>query len=270
MLVLVQSCVKENSRILFNVRRRSCVSFSSYHGKTDYSKKTNQKTIVSEVSSKLTPISTPPTSTGARVVPDAVGKPILVTNQEAGCLQIDKPQNPNLQFEIQSIIDSWKRDVSASDAKAFLCDRLKECSLNQVCRLMRLLGKKSRSKLHMSLKPHLPAVASHLESLSSSSWTINNIGSVVYGLQCFEEEDDGYLSIISLVTKIANKSFISKGNPSSSEISSIITGLQKNRVKSPKSREFLSCLTSIVIKSTDKVGNRTLSIVLHGLRCIGA
>ena len=196
------------------------------------------------------PISKPiSTSTGvyAGAVADAVEKPILISNQETGSDQMKKSQDPRLLLEIDTIIKSWTTNVSVTEAKAFLSDRLQECDLNQVCHLMRLLGKKSRIKLHLSLKPHLPAIASHLESLSSSSsstWSFGNISSIIYGLQCLEEEDDGYLRIVSVVTKIADRSLITNGHPSLKEISSIITGLQKNRVQSSTSREFLSCLTA--------------------------
>jgi hypothetical protein len=167
-----------------------------------------------------------------------------------------------------------KKNVSATEAEAFLSERLQECSLNQVCHVMRLLGKKSGSKLHLSLKPHLIAVASQLESLSSSSssssWSVGNISSIVYGLQCFEENDVGYLRILSLVTKIADQSFITKGNPSSREISTVMVGLQKNGLKSSKSREFLSCLTSMVIQSKDNMNDQQVSNSLYGLRCMSS
>ena len=232
-------------------------------------KRWHQKTIVSGVSSVVTSTSTP-TLTGAHADADPVDKPILVSNQESGSFQINKPQNLKLQFEVDSVFDSWRSNVSADQAKVFLRERLKECNLKQVCHLMRLLGKKSKSKLHLSLKPHLPAVASHLESFSSKLWSFGNVSAVIHGLQCFEEDDDGYLRIISLVTKIADKSFITKASPSSSEITSIIAGLQKNRVKSLKSREFLSCLTSMVIQSKDEIGSRTVGALLYGLRCMSS
>ena len=216
------------------------------------------------------------TSTGvyAGAVADAVEKPILISNQETGSDQMKKSQDPRLLLEIDTIIKSWTTNVSVTEAKAFLSDRLQECDLNQVCHLMRLLGKKSRIKLHLSLKPHLPAIASHLESLSSSSssstWSFGNISSIIYGLQCFEEEDDGYLRIVSVVTKIADRSLITNGHPSSREISSIIIGLQKNKVKSSTSREFLSCLTSIVIQSKGTINGMTVGNALYGLRCMSS
>ena len=246
LLLLLRNCIQHNKIILRHYRRRSCLSLFTHSGKPDDSrvKRWHQINIASGVSSK--PTSTP---ISASTCVNTVDELILISHQDAGSHQIMKCLSAEW-LETLTEISSWRNDVSTTKARIFLSERLQQCDLTQVGEIMRQFGrKKSRSRLHLILKPHLPAIASHLESFSSKLWSFDNIFSIIYGLQCFEEEDDGYLRILSLVTKIADKSFIKKGNPSFKEISAISIGLQRNKMKSTKSREFLSCLTSIVMQS---------------------
>jgi hypothetical protein len=64
-------------------------------------------------------------------------------------------QIPNLQNDIRTIIGEWKRNTSIIEVEQFLSERLQECSLEDVCNLMRILGKKSNSKVHSQLLQHI-------------------------------------------------------------------------------------------------------------------
>ena len=248
MSILLRSCIQDKRRILGNIRLRTSLSISSCCGmpSNSVSKSLDHKTCIRYVFTK---------STSACV---------------DGNYQVIERKTPTLPVEIDLILRSWKNNAPGSDAGAFLRERLHECSLNQVCNLMRLLGKKSISKAHLILRAHLPAVASHLETFSSSSWKFDHVSSIIYGLQCMKEEEDGYRRIISLATNITDKSFINSGNPSSLEISKLMIGLQNNKANTEKSRVFLLNLASIVRHSKGGTNSQTIGNALYGLKCMSS
>ena len=149
----------------------------------------------------------------------------------------------------------------------FIEEKLPECSISNIALFVRLAGKKSASKSHVLLRQHLPGIASRLQKLShSSSWRLNDISSVIYGLQCLTAEDPGYLDIVGTVTKIAGGILLKKNTLSSKNLSMLMYGLRQNSCNEQLSRNFLKVVAKIVLQCKETLSAQAVGNSLYGLQ----
>ena len=108
---------------------------------------------------------------------------------------------------LRLLIESTFSDKAVTSHKYgdFINHELPFCDPVQFANFMRLTGKKSNRQYNL-LKIHLPAIASRLNKLSSLLWSFRDISSLVYGLQCMTEKDNGLPSYLSVVTKVVTES----------------------------------------------------------------
>ena len=173
------------------------------------------------------------------------------------------------QMNTRSVIQRMFADRNVCDRAmfdTFIKDRLEECDFISIAQLFRLSGRKSRSKSSDLLKKHLPSIASRLQTLSSVKWRAKDFSFVIYGLQCLEEDDAGYVEVLSIMTGIANKTVWDPKNINSQLVTMMLCGLQKNRCAMPESRLFLAELTQIIYKCTESLDAQAVGTALYGIQ----
>ena len=149
----------------------------------------------------------------------------------------------------------------------FIEDRLPECSTSNVALFVRLAGKKSVSKSHVLLKQHLPTIAMRLQTLLySSSWRLNDLSSVIYGLQCLTAKDPGYLDIAGTIAKIGSRILPKTNTSSSKNLSMLMYGLRRNSCNEQQSRNLLKVVTKIVIQCNETLSAQAVGNSLYGLQ----
>ena len=141
----------------------------------------------------------------------------------------------------------------SSDIDLFVNDWLPECTAREISDFVRIAGKKSRVKSYLHLKRHLPTIASRIEDLSLVSWKPINVSAVLYGLQCFQEDDDGYLAVVAAMRTALMKSIERKCLIPPQSISMAILGLQKNKLKARQSIELLNSIKIMIISCKDSL-----------------
>jgi hypothetical protein len=176
----------------------------------------------------------------------------------------DADDSKKLKLEIVNLCSGGY--ISEEKVNFFIARRLKDCHNLEISQLLHLLGKKSRNVHNRLLKSHLPAMACQLQKLSVNNWSFIDIASIVYGLQSLDESEDGVIDIISIMTKAAIATLKTEMRPKPSNISMIIIGLQKNRLQTESSREFVSVLSSIVQKRTISFGSQAIGNSIYGLK----
>ena len=166
--------------------------------------------------------------------------------------------------EIYSKFSTGK--FTESDVDSFVYAWLNDCSVGTVSQLMRLVGKKPRTKSVSPLKKHLPAIAHRLNSLSSSPWSIMHVSFVIYGLQSFAEADDGTLKIVQTMTKVAKNVIGHQTQPSAQNVVMLLIGLQKNHCKQEETKDLLRVIAAMIGKCTDTFKAQDLGSALYGLQ----
>ena len=86
----------------------------------------------------------------------------------------------------------------------FIKDWLHHCGVSTISVFVRIAGKKSKGDSFKHLKRHLPAIARRLESISPRKWNYLRVSWVIYGMQCLDEEDSGYIDIIKIMIRTLN------------------------------------------------------------------
>ena len=120
------------------------------------------------------------------------------------------------------------------------------------------------------LRKHLPALARHLEHLPSDEWTLTNISDIIRGLQCLEENDDGYLYVLSTMSKMAT-ACIKKGNTASHlNLSSLFLGLQRNVYERRMSRKFRQIMIIMVQTCEETLSGESIGNIMHGLKAMSS
>ena len=101
--------------------------------------------------------------------------------------------------EMNNLLADGMRNTSTTMYDEFVSKSMKELSVSKLSTFVRISGKKSFNKTFCHLQRNLPAVSKQLKSISKSRWLPADMARIVYGLQCLEETDDGYLSIIRFI-----------------------------------------------------------------------
>ena len=135
---------------------------------------------------------------------------------------------------------------------------------------MRLSGKRSDSKNYLLLKTKLPVIAARIETLSSQTWGYKDIAFVMFGLQCFDEKDDGVISIISSMTKIASKTILKKEEVKAQSVSMILLGLQKMQCTTFECQEMIAVIIKMIIKVNDPINEQVVGNALLSLKSMNS
>lgn len=99
-----------------------------------------------------------------------------------------------LKFEIEAIF--LRSQVLQDDVDKFIEKNLKSCDIESIANLVYMSVKASKSQDKCLLKKHLPSIVKKLKMIPSLNWNIKQITFIFYGLQCFDEDDEGiYISI---------------------------------------------------------------------------
>ena len=149
----------------------------------------------------------------------------------------------------------------------FIKDWLHHCGVSNISVFVRIAGKKSKGDSFKHLKRHLPAVARRLESVSPRKWNYLRISWVIYGMQCLDEDDSGYMDIIKIMTRILNVLY-RKGvliiYPQS--IAMMLLGLQNNKFKCKESLQLVAAIGQLTLNCGDKFTAQNVGNSLYGIQ----
>lgn len=170
--------------------------------------------------------------------------------------------------KLTSVIETMfsKGYVTVEEAGLFFSVRLKECRKLEIALILHQMGPKSKKQFHHHLRFHLPAIASQIGKLSTTSWKFGDIASVLYGLQCMDENTEGYLRIIEIMTEAAIKTLKNGYLPMPSNISMMMIGLQNNSYATETSRKFIPVLISLIKKRQMNFGRQAIGNSLYGMK----
>ena len=149
---------------------------------------------------------------------------------------------------------------------AFVDKLLHTRDISDFANFMRVSGKRSKNDLSSHMMRRLPDIAVKLDSLASSEWRFMDISFVIYGLQSCKESDDGYLSILSTMSKIATKAVTQREIISCQNLSMTMYGLKNNKFQRKESREMLSCLHTIVERCLQTLSAQAVGNILYALQ----
>jgi hypothetical protein len=172
----------------------------------------------------------------------------------------------DLQDSMDEVFAKGHDNIIDHKYDSFVEKWLWKCSQNDMSNFMLLSGKKSKTSSFLHLKRHLPAVAVHLESMKELKWRYREICSVIYGLQCLKESDDGYLAVISTASKVIERMSESMTGPTAQGLSMLLLGLQGNKFQSEESIHLLSLLPKVVECCTEPFGDQAVGNTLYGLK----
>ena len=184
--------------------------------------------------------------------------------QQKGSVSVE-----NVRKDARSSIETMFADRNVCDGamfNSFVRNRLNECDVGTMALLFRLSGRKSKSKSFDLLKQHLPAIASRLQTLSSSKWRNKDFSCVVYGLQCIEEKDAGYVTVLSIMTGIADRMVWDDKTISSKNISMMLYGLQRNHCEQPESLLFLEQAKELIHRCQESLDAQAVGNALYGMK----
>ena len=192
-----------------------------------------------------------------------------VTGLNSACQLKESVSAGNVSVNVRSSINAMFSDRNICDGAifdSFVKHRLEECNVAAIASLFRLSGKKSKSRSSDLLKQHLPAIASRLQTLSSSKWRNKDFSCVVYGLQCIEEKDAGYVTVLSIMTGIADRMVWDDKTISSKNISMMLYGLQRNHCEQPESLLFLEQAKELIHRCQGSLDAQAVGNALYGMQ----
>jgi hypothetical protein len=172
------------------------------------------------------------------------------------------------QIEIDAIFNDRHLETVNNRFDSFIAEKLSKCSIPDIARFIRLSGNKMNKSLSKRLRRHLPAIALQLHSMSHVPWKMMHISFVIYGLQCFQETDDGYLDILATMSKLATKTLDKdeKARLDPRDISMLLQGLQNNRCAEEESRELVLCIARMLRSSPESFEGQAIGNALYGLQ----
>ena len=206
---------------------------------------------------------------GVRIGGSVVLGPRNVNDSKGEYQQKGSVSAENVRKDARSSIETMFSDRNVCDGAmfdSFVQHRLNECDVGTMASLFRLSGRKSKSKSYDLLKKHLPAIASRLQTLSSSRWRFMEYSFVIYGLQCIGEKDAGYVTVLSIMTSIADRMLWDDKAIRSQNISMMLFGLQRNRCEETESVVFIKKATVIISKCTESLNAQSVGNALYGMQ----
>ena len=173
---------------------------------------------------------------------------------------------PSAEQQMSKLLADGMRNTSTDDYDEFVSKSMKRLSVSKLSNFVRLSGKKSANKTFFHLKRNLPAVSQQIESISKSKWCWKDVAFLTYGLQCLEETDDGYLSIMASVNRIIKKNGSSGGSLAAQDIGMMFVGIQNNHCRHYESKQFLLTLADIIRNCFEKFSSQNIGNALYGLK----
>lgn len=170
------------------------------------------------------------------------------------------------QEEIDSLFSAVNDTTTTNIVDNFIKTRLHECGVKNICNLVRIAGRESRNKSFTALRDNLPALASQLQTIStSSSWSFRYISMTIFGMQCMKEEDPGVPDIISLMTTLAIEQ-VRKGEVIvASDIATLLLGLQLMQCDGFQAMRLLS-FTANMVRECSSFDDSTISNSFYALQ----
>lgn len=178
---------------------------------------------------------------------------------------VAKDDNAKWQKELKAVINSGTANGPATLLNNFIASRLSECSMCDISDIFRAFGKKSKSKSHLHLKRHLPALAIRVGKIQSPC-RYKEISTIIYGLQCYKESDKGYIEIIRIASKLIKTKIQEAATISTGNLTMIFIGLQNNKFERNESMEFLSLLPLVVKACSMPLDAQSLSNMMYGMK----
>jgi hypothetical protein len=211
----------------------------------------------------------------------AINKPLTKNPDQLKDRTGGKVQSSEMKTNPISVTDKisarnelFTRDRETIDMiyDSFIAEKLSKCSTPDIARFIRLSGNKMNRRLSKRLKQHLPAIALQLHSMSDVPWKMMHISFVIYGLQCFQETDDGYLNILATMSKLATKTLDKdeKARLDPRDISMLLQGLQSNRCVERESRELVLCIARMLRSIPESIEAQGIGNALYGLQSMNS
>lgn len=132
----------------------------------------------------------------------------------------------------------------------FIQINLKKSTPSNVADLMSISAKVSKNISRESyIKKHLPAIAFRLRELETSAtvWSFRDISAVINGLQYMDNNDQGVLDIIAIMTRISYHSISYKHSAKSDEIVFLLAGLQRISSVNDENKDVRGLISVITI-----------------------
>ena len=146
---------------------------------------------------------------------------------------------------------SDKSPLDKAALSDFFENRLDECNIANFAILVRLSGRISDSGSNIILKDHLPMVAERLATLQSGIWSFNDISQLLFGLQTFTVNNQGYLHILSTMESITGASLGRAGSVSIKNISMSLYCFRDKKCFERESHDMLG-MVARMIRHCDK------------------
>ena len=175
----------------------------------------------------------------------------------------------NLMSNMHDGIHMYPKGFRRREKKSFdlhIEENFKKCDPRDIANLLRLSGKKSRVNTHLILRKHLPAIAIRVEELACVPWLYMEIAFVIYGLQCFDEETLGYLSILASMAKVIRCALNGSDTLTSQSLSMLLFGLQKNVCNESQSLQLLAGVTEMIAQCDEKPCAQAVGNALYGMQ----
>ena len=176
-------------------------------------------------------------------------------------------KNPrNVQVAMDAAFGNASGGALGNKFDAFVDELLVDCSRLDIANFMRIAGKRSRNNTALHMIRRLPDISRKLDSMVSSVWRYREISFIIYGLQCCKESDDGYLTIMLTLSKIATRTAMRGEMIQSQNLSMLLYGLRSNKFKQTESRELLTCLHKIAVNCKEPLSAQHVGNALYGLQ----
>ena len=177
-----------------------------------------------------------------------------------------KKYSPSIQVAMDAAFGKASGGALGFKFDAFVDELLADCSKSDISNFIRIAGKRSRNNTALHMIRRLPDISRKLDSMASSVWSYREISNIIYGLQCCRESDDGYLAIMSTMSKIATRTAMRGEMIQSQSLSMLLYGLRSNKFKRTESRELLSSLHKIAVKCKEPLDAQAVGNALYGLQ----
>ena len=176
-------------------------------------------------------------------------------------------KNPrNIQVAMDAAFGNASGGALGSKFDEFVDELFADCSKSDIANFMRIAGKRSRNNTALHMIRRLPDLSRKLDSMESSVWSYREISNIIYGLQCCKESDEGYLTIMLTMSKIATLTAMRGEMIQSQSLSMLLYGLRSNKFKQTESRELLSCLHKIAVNCKEPLSAQAVGNALYGLQ----
>ena len=153
----------------------------------------------------------------------------------------------------------------------FIKTELGRCTTSNVADLMRSSAKETKKSASPSLlKEHMTSIAEKLRSFTATDWKFKDIAAIFYGLQSFEESDEGVMEIVSILADAVGDSVDRNLPQRSQDISMILLGLQNLSTGNPITRKLLSRITKMILVCTENFDEQNVGNALLGLQSMSS